>query len=71
MEKPSYRPYRLPAGGWGFFGCIGGYYPECDVSMPLWHCAIGSKTPAAKMVPVTVHGEDDRVLAPQLEDAAG
>ena len=52
-------------------GCIGGYYPECNVLMPIWHYAVGSKTPAAKTVPVTVHPEGDRVLEPQLADAAG
>ena len=52
-------------------GCIGGYYPECNVLMPIWHYATGSKTPAAKMIPVTIHAESDRVLAPQLEYAAG
>ncbi|BAU92201.1 oxidoreductase alpha subunit [Methylorubrum populi] len=52
-------------------GCIGGYYPECNVLMPLWHYAYGSKVPAAKTIPVTVHLEDERVLEPQLELAAG
>ncbi|MCJ2103840.1 FdhF/YdeP family oxidoreductase [Methylobacterium sp. E-041] len=52
-------------------GCIGGYYPECNVLMPIWHYAIGSKTPAAKMIPVTIHSEDARVLEPQLEHAGG
>jgi hypothetical protein len=52
-------------------GCIGGYYPECNVLMPIWHYAIGSKVPAAKTIPVTVHADSDTVLEPQLEDAAG
>jgi len=52
-------------------GCIGGYYPECNVLMPLWHYAVGSKVPAAKTVPVTVHLEGERVLEPQLEYAVG
>ena len=52
-------------------GCIGGYYPECNVLMPIWHYAIGSKTPAAKTIPVTVQADGDRVLAPQLEYATG
>ena len=52
-------------------GCIGGYYPECNTLIPIWHYAIGSKTPAAKSIPVTVHSEDDRVLEPQLEYAGG
>jgi molybdopterin-dependent oxidoreductase alpha subunit len=48
-------------------GCIGGYYPECNVLMPIWHYAIGSKTPAAKGIPVSVHAEGPEVLEPQLE----
>ena len=52
-------------------GCIGGYYPECNVLMPIWHYAIGSKTPAAKTIPVTVHADSDKVLAPELEYATG
>ncbi|KAB0682081.1 FdhF/YdeP family oxidoreductase [Aureimonas leprariae] len=52
-------------------GCIGGYYPECNVLMPVWHYAAGSKTPAAKSIPVTVHSEDDTVLEPQMEYATG
>ena len=52
-------------------GCIGGYYPECNVLMPVWHYAVGSKTPAAKSIPVTIHVEDNRVLEPQLEYATG
>ncbi len=41
-------PYDIPA------GCIGAYYPEANVLMPLDHYAKGSMTPAAKSVPVTV-----------------
>lgn len=52
-------------------GCIGGYYPECNVLLPLWHHAIGSKTPAAKAIPVTIEVEDSRVPAPQLERVEG
>ena len=48
-------------------GCIGGYYPECNVLMPVWHYAVGSKTPAAKSIPVTVHSDGPEVLEPQLE----
>ncbi len=53
--------YNIP------LGCIGGYYPECNVLLPIWHYAVGSKTPAAKSIPVTVHVDDARVLEPQLE----
>ena len=42
-------PYDIPV------GCIGTYYPEANVLLPLWHHAKGSKTPAAKNIPVTVH----------------
>ena len=33
---------------------IVGYYPECNVLVPLWHYAEGSKVPAAKSVPVRI-----------------
>jgi hypothetical protein len=33
-------------------GCLGAYYPECNVLIPLGHYALESKTPAAKTVPV-------------------
>jgi molybdopterin-dependent oxidoreductase alpha subunit len=35
-------------------GCVGGYYPECNVLIPLWHHAERSKVPAAKSVPVRI-----------------
>jgi molybdopterin-dependent oxidoreductase alpha subunit len=35
-------------------GCCAGYYPECNVLVPLWHHAERSKVPAAKAVPVRV-----------------
>jgi molybdopterin-dependent oxidoreductase alpha subunit len=31
-----------------------GYYPECNVLVPLWHFAEGSKVPAAKSIPVRI-----------------
>jgi molybdopterin-dependent oxidoreductase alpha subunit len=40
--------YNVPA------GCIGGYYPECNVLLPLWHHALESKVPAAKSISVTL-----------------
>ncbi|WP_298089564.1 FdhF/YdeP family oxidoreductase [uncultured Sphingomonas sp.] len=52
-------------------GCIGGYYPECNVLLPVWHYAVGSKTPAAKSIPVTIHSDGDAVLEPQMEYATG
>ena len=41
-------PYNIPN------GCIGTYYPEANALLPVWHYAEGSKTPAAKSVPVVV-----------------
>jgi anaerobic selenocysteine-containing dehydrogenase len=41
-------PYNIPT------GCIGAYYPEANALVPVWHYAEGSKTPAAKSVPVRV-----------------
>ncbi|MGF6934561.1 anaerobic selenocysteine-containing dehydrogenase [Paraburkholderia sp. UCT70] len=35
-------------------GCIGGYYPECNPLLPLWHYAKESKVPGAKSIPVRV-----------------
>jgi len=34
--------------------CCAGYYPECNALIPWWHHAKESKTPAAKLVRVTV-----------------
>jgi molybdopterin-dependent oxidoreductase alpha subunit len=41
-------PYGIPE------KCIAGYYPECNVLIPLWHYAKESKVPAAKSVPVRI-----------------
>lgn len=41
-------PYGIPE------KCIGGYYPECNVLIPLDHYARNSKVPAAKSVPVRI-----------------
>ena len=46
--------------------CLGGYYPECNVLLPLSHFAEGSKTPAAKSIPVTVHRESRVVTTPAM-----
>jgi molybdopterin-dependent oxidoreductase alpha subunit len=35
-------------------GCIGAYYPECNVLIPLSHHAKESKVPAGKSVPVRI-----------------
>lgn len=39
-------PYDIPE------GCCGGYYPECNPLIPLWHYAERSKVPAAKSIPI-------------------
>jgi hypothetical protein len=44
-------PYAIPP------GCLGAYYPEANVLLPLWHPAEGSHTPAAKSIPVRVRGQ--------------
>ena len=33
-------------------GTAGGYYPECNPLIPLWHHAKESKVPAAKAIPI-------------------
>ena len=43
--------YDIPA------GCCGGYYPECNPLIPLWHHAEESKVPAAKWIPVRLSKE--------------
>jgi hypothetical protein len=44
---------------------IVGYYPECNILVPLWHFAEGSKVPAAKAVPVRI----TRDAVPEIVDA--
>lgn len=41
-------PYDIPR------GCLGAYYPECNVLMPVEHHAEHSHVPAAKSVPVRI-----------------
>ncbi|MBR0551943.1 FdhF/YdeP family oxidoreductase [Stakelama marina] len=41
-------PYNIPE------GCLGGYYPELNVLIPLEHHALESHVPAGKSVPVRV-----------------
>lgn len=40
-------PYNIPR------GCLGAYYPECNILIPIEHHAEESHVPAAKSVPVT------------------
>lgn len=51
MSDFTVVPYDIPEGN------VGGYYPECNALIPLWHYAEGSKTPAAKSIPVWVRRE--------------
>ena len=39
-------------------GCVGGYYPECNPLIPLWHHAKGSLVPASKGIPVVIEKAD-------------
>ncbi|CAN7470212.1 FdhF/YdeP family oxidoreductase [Phenylobacterium sp. LjRoot225] len=41
-------PFNLPD------GCLGGYYPECNVLAPVSHYAEESMTPAVKSLPVRI-----------------
>ncbi|HEX7822318.1 MAG TPA: FdhF/YdeP family oxidoreductase [Sphingobium sp.] len=41
-------PYDIPR------GCLGAYYPECNILIPVSHHAEESHVPAAKSVPVTI-----------------
>jgi anaerobic selenocysteine-containing dehydrogenase len=57
-ELPGLRivAYSIPD------GCVAGYYPECNVLIPLWHYAERSKVPAAKSIPVRVRADGDPAL---------
>jgi hypothetical protein len=41
-------PYEIPR------GCLGAYYPECNVLIPVEHHAELSHVPAGKSVPVRI-----------------
>ena len=40
-------------------GCAGGYYPECNPLIPVWHRAKQSHVPAAKFIAVRVTAARD------------
>jgi anaerobic selenocysteine-containing dehydrogenase len=48
LEGLEIKAYEIPE------GCIGGYYPECNILLPLWHYAKESKVPGAKSIPVRI-----------------
>jgi anaerobic selenocysteine-containing dehydrogenase len=47
-ERLTVTPFNLPD------GCLGAYYPECNVLAPVSHFAEESKTPAVKSLPVRI-----------------
>ena len=53
-------------------GCCAGYYPECNVLVPLWHHAERAKVPAAKSVPVRIvkHAQQPQNWSPAPSDMA-
>lgn len=62
----SVLPYDIPP------GCVGGYYPECNPLIPLWHHASGSKVPAAKAIPIVLRKQPaNSGQARQLRQQAG
>ncbi|HEY1610206.1 MAG TPA: FdhF/YdeP family oxidoreductase [Paraburkholderia sp.] len=48
LQGLEIKAYEIPE------GCIAGYYPECNVLLPLWHYAKESKVPGAKSIPVRI-----------------
>ncbi len=48
VQGLTVTPFDLPD------GCVGGYYPEMNVLVPLWYHDKESKTPASKGVPVRI-----------------
>jgi molybdopterin-dependent oxidoreductase alpha subunit len=48
VNKLLVVPYDIPQ------GCLGAYYPECNILMPVTHKAEQSHVPAGKSVPVRV-----------------
>ena len=47
-------------------GCVGGYYPECNPLIPLWHHAERAKVPAAKSVPVVIKTATGEIARQQV-----
>jgi len=48
LEGLEIKTYEIPE------GCIGGYFPECNILLPLSHYAKESKVPGAKSIPVRI-----------------
>ena len=51
-------PYNIPK------GCAGGYFPECNPLVPVWHHDKSSKVPAYKSIPVRLTRSAGRVANP-------
>lgn len=51
LGRLTLTPYNIPR------GTIGGYYPECNVLVPIDHHDTLSKTPASKSIPVRVEAD--------------
>jgi molybdopterin-dependent oxidoreductase alpha subunit len=45
-------PYSIPEKS------VAGYYPECNVLIPVWHHASEAKVPAAKSIPVRIAADE-------------
>ncbi|CAN5301299.1 FdhF/YdeP family oxidoreductase [soil metagenome] len=48
VKNLTVKAYAIPT------GAVGGYYPELNPLIPLWHHAIGSEVPAAKSIPIRI-----------------
>jgi anaerobic selenocysteine-containing dehydrogenase len=53
--------YDIPA------GCVGAYYPECNVLIPLEQHAQQAKVPAAKSVPVRLVADQEVAIVQAAE----
>ena len=62
MQGFRVTPYNIPE------GCLGAYYPETNVLLPVWHYALESKVPAAKSIPVRILAPD--AATPNVQAAA-
>ena len=62
MQGFRVTPYNIPE------GCLGAYYPETNVLLPVWHYALESKVPAAKSIPVRILMPDAAI--PNVPQAA-
>ena len=52
LRQMKVVPYDIPS------GCLGAYFPETNVLVPLYAHGARSGTPASKNIPVTIHQAD-------------